>query len=174
LSAVGARAALGVAAVAAVLVALGAGMAALNADVQLTAGRGNWGAGWRDTAATATAGALLMLAVLHAVLMPGNLRRWGVIGLLVLLVTGGAVSTAANKGYRDARAGQPPDLLANRVAEEMAGFDRTPDGNVRRCALQREFNALYPATAFAQQRFDKSLDAAAEKIAGTPFCRETP
>jgi hypothetical protein len=142
--------------------------------VQLTVSRGQWGTGWRDTGATATAGALLMLAVLHAVLMSGNRRRWTVIGLLALMVAGGAMSTAANKGYRDTRAGQPPDLLANRVAEEMAGFDRTPAGNARRCALQREFNALYPATAFAQKRFDKSLDAAAEKIAGTPFCRETP
>jgi hypothetical protein len=70
--------------------------------------------------------------------------------------------------------GQPADLLANRVAEEMAAFDRTPAGNVRRCALQGEFTALYPAVAFSQRRFDESLDSAAEEIAGVPFCRATP
>jgi hypothetical protein len=174
LSPAGPRAALGVAAVAAVLVALGAGMATLNADVQLTVSRGNWGAGWRDTGATATAGALLVLALLHAALMSGNRRRWGAIALLAVLVAGGATSAAANKAYRDARVGQPADLLANRVAGEMANFDRTPAGNARRCELQMEFDALYPTIAFSQRRFDESLDGAARTIARMPFCREMP
>jgi hypothetical protein len=169
-SAVGGRAALGVAAVAAVLVVLGAGMAALNADVQAAVGRGEWGAGWRDTGATATAGALIVLAVLHVALMPGNRRRWGVIVLLALLVAVGALSAAANKAYRDGRVGQPPDLLANRVAEEMANFDRTPAGDARRCALRQEFTALYPTSTDWQKRFDESLDDAAQQIAQVRFC----
>jgi hypothetical protein len=175
LSAVDGRGALGVAAVAGVLVLLGAGMAALNADVQVAVGRGEWGAGWRDSGLTGTAGAMIMLAVLHAALMPTQLmpahrRRWGVILLLALMVAGGALSAAANKEYRDSKVGRPPDLLANRVAEEMANFDRTPAGDVRRCALLRDFAVLYPTNIVWQKRLAGSLNGAAEQIAQVRFC----
>jgi hypothetical protein len=169
LSRVGARPTTGVAAVAAVLLVLAAALAALSADVQTTVARGAWGQGWRDTGATATAGAILLIALAHPLVAAGRRRR-GVAALLVLLVAAGATTTAANKRYRDLRAGQAADILANRVAQEMAQFDRSRAGDARRCALQGEFDRLYPDVAFSRRRFDQSLDDAAEEIAGVPFC----
>jgi hypothetical protein len=80
------------------------------------------------------------------------------------------VSTAANKTYRDQLAGREPALLANRIAGEMADFDRTAAGDARRCALRAEFRALYADSAFSLKRFDQSLDVAAEQQAARRFC----
>jgi hypothetical protein len=80
------------------------------------------------------------------------------------------VSTAANKSYRDQLAVREPALLANRIAGEMADFDRTPAGDARRCALRAEFRSRYADSAFSLQRFDESLDVASEQQAGMPFC----
>jgi hypothetical protein len=97
------------------------------------------------------------------------------VAVLVVLGLAATVSTAANKSYRDQLATREPALLANRVADEMADFDRTPAGDARRCALRTEFRALYAGSAFSRKRFDQSLDVAAEQQAGVRFCtREQP
>jgi hypothetical protein len=163
------RQAYGVAAVAFAALLLGAALGALNADVQALVTRHRWGQGWRDTAITAAAGAVLVTAILHAV------ARRRLVAVLVVLGLLAAVSTAANKSYRDQLATRQPALLANRVAEEMADFDRTPAGDARRCLLRTEFRALYAGSAFSLRRFDESLDVAAEQQAGVRFCtREQP
>jgi hypothetical protein len=158
------RQAYGLATIAFAAEVLGATLGALNADVQALVARHRWGQGWRDTAITAAAGALLLTAVLH-----GLIRRRLVVVLVVLGLVA-TVSTAANKSYRDQLATQAPFLLANRVAAEMADFDRTPAGDARRCVLRAEFRTLYAGSAFSLRRFDQSLDVAAEQRAGVRFC----
>ena len=166
--------AIGVAVVAGALIALGAGMSALNIDVQTVVARGDWGAGWRESGATAAGGALLLVALGHLALPTGPRRRWGAAVLVFTLVALAATGAAANKGYRDARARTAGDQVALRVAAEMSTFDKSAEGNARRCALQARFDALYPGYGFSQRRFAASLDDAAESIAHMPFCRPAP
>ncbi|HEX8927488.1 MAG TPA: hypothetical protein VGA45_01125, partial [Actinomycetota bacterium] len=97
-------------------------------------------------------------------------RRWLPAVLVVLLAAAGTVSATANKRFRDTAMAAPAAVLANRVAQEMADFDRSPAGAVRRCALRTEFAALYPGSAYTLARFDKALDTAARQRSGMPFC----
>jgi hypothetical protein len=164
LTPVGRRPALGVAVAALLLLVLGATLGALNADVQALR---TLGQGWRDTAVTAPAGALLIVALLHAL---GRRRRW-LAGVLIVLTLSATVSAVVNKSYRDHLATKEPARLANRIAEEMTDFDRGPAGDARRCALRTEFRTRYAGSAFSLERFDQSLDIAAEQQGGMPFCR---
>jgi hypothetical protein len=164
LSPVDKRAAGALAVTAAALLLLGAALGALNADVQQIVAGHRWGQGWRDTAVTAAAGAVLLAAVLH------GLARRRPVAVLLLFVLVATMSAAANKSYRDQLATREPARLANRVALEMADFDRTPAGDARRCALRAEFRTLYADSAFSLQRFDESLDVAARQQAGVDFC----
>jgi hypothetical protein len=165
LSVVGRRGALVVVVTAGTLVLLGAGLAALNADVQKIVAAGNWGHGWRDSAVTTTAGALVLAAAAH--LLRG---RKPVILLIVLLAGAASVSATANKRFRDTTMASAPAVLANRIAQEMADFDRTPQGAARRCGLRAEFFALHGDAPSSLSRFDKSLDTATRQRAGVPFC----
>jgi hypothetical protein len=116
---------------------------------------------------TAPAGAVSLTALLHGLLASRPRRLAGVVVLLALTAT---VSVAANQSYRHQLATRRPALLANRIAGEMADFDRKPAGDARRCALRTEFRALYAGSAFSLKRFDQSLDVAAEQQAGVRFC----
>ena len=158
------RQAYGLAVIAFAALALGATLGALNADVQALVTGQRWDQGWRDTAVTAAAGAVLLTALLHAVL------RRGLAGVIVLFALVATVSTAANKSYHDRLAASPSALLTNRIAQEMADFDRSAAGDVRRCALRAEFRRMYADSAFSLKRFDQSLDVASEQRAGARFC----
>lgn len=162
------RQAAGLAGAALALLVLGATVGALNGDVQSFVADGRWGQGWRDTAVTAAAGALLLVALAHAV----SARRAVTAGLVVLLAASAVVSTAANKRFADRLGAREPAILANRVAQEMAEFDRGSTGDARRCALRAEFQILYADSAFSLRRFDVSVDMASRQIAGKPFCSE--
>ncbi|MET0425325.1 MAG: hypothetical protein ABW046_15685, partial [Actinoplanes sp.] len=148
------------------LVLLGAGMAALAVDIQILTANGNWSVGWRDSAVTTTAGAMLLVALAHLI----SARRAVLVGLIVVLAGSAAVSAAANKRYRDNRMDTVAAQLANRLAEEMVDFDRTAAGAARRCALRAEFFALYPDLPFSQRRFDESFTMAAQQRYRMPFC----
>jgi hypothetical protein len=169
LSTVDRRSAAGLAGAAFVLMLLGATLAALNGDVQAIVAAGHWGQGWRDTAVTAPAGALLLVALAHLI----RARRAAAITLIVAFVLVGTASAAANKRYADLAGDQEPALLANRVAQEMADFDPTGAGDFRRCRLRAEFRLMYADSEFNLTRFDQSLNAAARQLAGVPFCRVT-
>nr|WP_296068202.1 hypothetical protein [uncultured Actinoplanes sp.] len=166
LPAVDRRAAVAVAATGGVLVALGAVMGSLNVDVQQMVTAGRWGLGWRDSAVTTTAGGLVVAAV-----TPMLRGRRRLTATVVLLAVTGSVSATANKRFRDTTMASPAAVLADRVAQEMADFDRSPAGAVRRCALRTEFAALHPGSAYTLARFDKALDTAARQRSGMPFCR---
>ncbi len=148
------------------LVVLGAGLGALNADVQQIVAAGRWGQGWRDSAVTMPAGALLLAGAGHLV----RPRRVLLAGLVLLLAAGATVSATANKRFRDTVMATPAARLDDRLAQAMADFDPTPAGAARRCALRAEFFAMFADAPFSLRRFDKSFDTAAEQRAGVPFC----
>jgi hypothetical protein len=170
LSVVDRRQAVGLAGAALTLLILGATLAALNGDVQTIVAAGRWGQGWRDTSVTAAAGALLLVALVHLV----RARRAVAAGLVVVFVLAGAASAGANKRYADMLAAREPSILANRIAQEMADFDRGSTGDLRRCALRAEFRVIYADSDFGKRRFDQSLNVAARQLAGVPFCSEAP
>jgi hypothetical protein len=166
LSTVERRPAVRLAGAAAALLLLGATLGSLNADVQGLVAAGRIGQGWRDTAITAGAGALMLTALAHA----GWTRRRMLAGLIAVLALTAVASTAANQRYATTMAGREPAVLANRIALEMANFDTGPAGNAHRCQLRAEFRALYPTMEFSLSRFDTSLDKASRQLAGVPFC----
>jgi hypothetical protein len=167
LSQVGRRHALALALTAGTLVLLGAAMGSLNADVQQLVASGRWGYGWRDSSVTTTAGALLLVALIHFV------RRRATpvfVAAIVLFALAATVSAAANKRQRDIAMTSPAARLADRVAVEMADFDPSPDGAARRCALRAEFVKLPGNSPFSVRRFDESLETAARQRADVAFC----
>ena len=164
------RQALGLAGVALTLLVLAGTLAALNADVQALAAAGRWGQGWRDSGLTTVAGSLLVLALW---------RRVTVVALVVLVLAG-TVATAANQDYRElAGRGRFP-YLHDRIAQEVADFDRTPAGDARRCALRADFITTSTADHHGVlnqrevERFDVSLDRATRQVAGRRFCSQAP
>jgi hypothetical protein len=96
--------------------------------------------------------------------------------LLVVLLAGGVLAAAANKDYRDTSSGGRYPYLHNRIAQEIADFDRTPAGDTRRCALRDAFvrtSALNNGGGVDQpevERFDVSVNRATRHLAGRPFC----
>ncbi|MFI5888853.1 hypothetical protein ACIA5D_01900 [Actinoplanes sp. NPDC051513] len=152
--------------VAVALVALGAGLASLSADVQQLVAAHRWGQGWRDTAVVAPGGALLLVAAAHL----ARPRRLLLGALIAVLVAAAAVSATTNKRFRDTVMESPVARLDDRLAQEVADFDKTPSGAARRCALRAEFLALNPGGATLARRFDTAFDAAAQQRAGQPFC----
>jgi len=143
--------------VALALLALAGTLAALSAEVQgLPAG-----SGWRDSGLATVAGSVLVLA----------LWRRFVPVLLALLVVAGTISAAANKDFRDASGGGRFPYLYDRIAQEVAGFDRTPAGDARRCALR---DAFLHVDSRDGERFDMSLDRATRLLDGRRFCSRAP
>ena len=143
--------------VAVALLALAGTLAALSAQVQGLP----VGSGWRDSGLATVAGSVLVLALW---------RRFLVV-LLAVLVVAGTVSAAANKDFRDASAGGRFPYLYDRVAQEVAGFDRTPAGDARRCALR---DAFLQVDSRDGERFEMSLDRATRLLAGRRFCSRAP
>jgi hypothetical protein len=171
LTIVGTRAAAALAVTAFAVVLLGAGLGALNAGVQRMVEVGGWdvaawGFGWRDSSVTMAGGALLFTALAQLVLV----RRLAITALIVLLAGSAAVSTAANKRFKDTVTGTPAARLDNRLAQAMAELDPTAAGDARRCALRAEFFALFHDSPFSLFRFDQAFDTAAKQRIGKPFC----
>jgi hypothetical protein len=159
------RQALGLAAVAVVILVLGATLSSLNGDVQTM----SWGQGWRESGLTAAAGGLLLAAAGHRLMIPA----------LAVLVTAAMFSATANKEFRDSGGGDQFPYLHDRIAQEVADFDRTPAGDVRRCALRDAFIQTSIANhkgvyAWELKRVDRSLDRATKELAGHRFCSKAP
>lgn len=168
------RQALALAVLAVVLLVLAGSLAALNSDVQALAADGRWGQGWRDSGLTTAAGSVLLLV------LPALGRRRYAVAALVVLVLAGAVSAAVNRDFHDSSSAGPYPYLHDRIAQEVADFDRTPAGDVRRCALRAQFVQTsvgnhhgigYQAEV---RRFDVSLDRASRQLAGRRFCSKAP
>jgi hypothetical protein len=152
--------------VAGALLVMGAALGALNADVQQIVAAHRWGQGWRDTASTAPAGALAIVAAAHLM----SPRRWVLTALIGVLALGGTVSAAANKRFRDNVMNTAAARLDDRLAQAMTDFDPTPAGRARRCELRDEFFARFRSVPFSLRRFDQAFDTASEQRAGQPFC----
>ncbi|MCU7726299.1 hypothetical protein ODJ79_21430 [Actinoplanes sp. KI2] len=154
---------------AATVLILAAGIAALNVWMQRAAAAGQYGLGWRDSALTTAGGGMLLVAAVTAL---HRARRAVATGLLTVLAGVAVVSAAANAAYHRDSARERLPYLHNRIAQELADFDRTPDGDERRCALRARL--LSTKAAANEQRIDLILDAAARQIAGRRFCGLAP
>ncbi|MEO7573750.1 MAG: hypothetical protein ABIX10_15075 [Acidimicrobiales bacterium] len=168
---------LGFAAVAGVLLILGAALGAFNEEVQRRITVGDWGLGWgwRDTAMSTVAGGLATVGLLGGIVPPRWRGRNQVFAaVIVLLAMTAAVSTSANRGYHEIASRQPELLLANRIAHEMADFDRSAVGNDRRCGLRSEFIRLNPAAVNPLRRLDEALDTLSMADEDVPFCDARP
>jgi len=164
----------GLAAVAAVALLLGALLSALNSDMQALARQGIWGQGWRESGLTGPAGGILVAA-----LVAGRFRNWAAATLLPLVVAG-TIGAAANKAVHDGSSGGSYPYLHDRIAQEIADFDPTPDGDARRCRLR----ALFVKTSIANhhgradepelERIDVSLNRATKQLDGRRFCSRAP
>ncbi|MEU4687835.1 hypothetical protein [Actinoplanes sp. NPDC023714] len=121
--------------------------------------------GWRDSAVTAPAGMLLVLVVMLKVT-----RRFYLPLLLASLVMCAAVTATANRAYADVAASWQSAQLDNRIALAVGGFERSPAGDGRRCALLTEALRNLDGEPARQRRLVESLDAAARALAGVPFC----
>jgi hypothetical protein len=168
------RQSFGLAAVAAVALLLGAVLSALNSDLQALARQGIWGQGWRESGLTGAAGGVLVAA-----LVAGRCRTWAA-ATLVPLVVAGTIAVAANKAVHDGSSGGSYPFLHDRIAQEIADFDRTPAGDARRCELR----ALFIKTSLANhhgnvdqpelERIDVSLNRATRQLDGSRFCSKAP
>ncbi|HEY0530654.1 MAG TPA: hypothetical protein VGD29_03555 [Actinoplanes sp.] len=168
------RQSFGLAAVAGVALVLGAVLSALNSDLQQLARQGIWGQGWRESGLTGAAGGILVAA-----LVAGRCRTWAA-ATLVPLVVAGTIAVAANKAVHDGSSAGSYPYLHDRIAQEIADFDRTPAGDARRCALR----ALFIKTSIANhhgsldqpelERIDVSLNRATQQLDGRRFCGQAP
>ncbi|MEV6347263.1 hypothetical protein [Actinoplanes sp. NPDC051851] len=162
---------------------LAATLGALNAAMQRLVAHGWWGIGWRDSGLATVGGAMLTVALLAAVFARGHrsarVHRIGMALSVVLLAVVAAVSASANRDFRASGAAGAAPFVHDRVALELSDFDRTPEGDARRCALRRQFVATLPAThrtgyPAELRRFDQALDRAAGHLAGRRFCSAAP
>jgi hypothetical protein len=168
------RQSFGLAAVAAVALLLGAVLSALNSDLQELARQGVWGQGWRESGLTGAAGGVLIAA-----LVAGRCRTWAA-ATLVPLVVAGTIAVAANKAVHDGSSAGSYPYLHDRIAQEIADFDRTAAGDARRCELR----ALFIKTSIANhhgrvdqpelERIDVSLNRATQQLDGHRFCARAP
>jgi hypothetical protein len=166
-----ARALAGLGLTALILLCFGALPAALSVQMHSDyLGRALLEQGWRDSATTAPAGMLLAVVLL---LLVARARRRATGLILAALVLCAAGSAAANRAYADGSATRPAARLDNRIAFEMGAFDRDPAGDARRCALLAEMQQRYGRNPVVQERYRDSLDLAAQRLAGAPFCRGT-
>ncbi|WP_433826945.1 hypothetical protein ACQP2E_33260 [Actinoplanes sp. CA-015351] len=124
--------------------------------------------GWRDSAVTVPAGMLLAVAVLLLVARSSRSAPAVILAALVLCAT---VSTTANRAYANTSASWASAQLDNRIALAVGGFERSPAGNQRRCALLDEGLRHLDGEPVRQKRLTESLDAAAQALAGVPFCQ---
>jgi uncharacterized membrane protein YebE (DUF533 family) len=112
-----------------------------------------------------------------AALVAGRCRSWAA-ATLVPLVVAGAIGVAANKAVHDGSSGGSYPYLHDRIAQEIADFDPTPDGDARRCELR----ALFIKTSIANhhgtvdqpelERIDVSLNRATQQLDGRRFCSQ--
>ncbi|GID67593.1 hypothetical protein Acy02nite_54740 [Actinoplanes cyaneus] len=158
-------------------------MGALNEQLQRLAAAGWWGLGWRDSALAGAGGALLTVAVLAWVFArshhSGRAHRRGTLAGVLLLVVIAAISTSANRDHRAGVAAERPAYVHDRVAQEIADFDRSAAGDGRRCTLREQFRASLPRDRRPgyqpeMRRFDQAVNAASYRLAHRPFCTRGP
>ncbi|MEV6298632.1 hypothetical protein AB0M02_04420 [Actinoplanes sp. NPDC051861] len=159
----------GLAVAALALLLFGALPAALSVEVHTNlAGTALWTEGWRDSATTAPAGMLLVVAL---ALLITRARRRSLALLLAGLALAATGSAAANRSYADQSARWSTSQLDNRISLAMGAFEPGGAGDARRCALLAEALRNNGGGPFQQQRYTDSLDMAARALAGVPFCR---
>ena len=163
----------------ATLLVLGAVLGSLSARGQEAAAAGRWGVGWRDSGLTAAGGTLATLGLLALAARLAFARA-----AAVAFAIAAAGSAGVNHAYAGYSNQAPIAILDNQITAEVAQFDPSPAGDVRRCALRERFAALManarysrfaegelPGTHSFVDRLDVTVDLATEQMYGRPFCQ---
>jgi hypothetical protein len=169
----------GLAAAGAGLLLLGALLGSVNAQGQEFAALGRRGFGWRDSGLTA-AGAGLVLAALLALAVRPVVARVA----LAMFALAAAGTATANHAFAQTNNRLPYAVLTAQISAEVAQFDRSAAGQVRRCELLERFDDLFrktpysrfgsgelPGTHSATERMDATASMATRQMYGRPFCR---
>jgi hypothetical protein len=164
------RPAIALAAAGLTVLLLGAALGSVNPQEQAA----RWGLGWRDSALTATGGALILVTLLS------RLTPKLVVPLLALIA---AFSAVANDGYAATSNQTRPAQVDNAIAAAIAQFDLSAAGRTQRCALQARFGQVFPATGYSRfaqgelpgthspgDRLAVTASMATEQLYGRPFC----
>jgi hypothetical protein len=159
---------LALAAVGAVLLVLGAGLAAASEAVQSSVAEG-WhvGSGWRETQLTVAGGSLLVTAALLALARdrPAVLTL-GMVGLVGLA----AATQLANQALVGTQAPIAESAVHNQIAVAVTNFVDNEDGDAVRCRLLEDFVAIHPERDDWHARLERALDAATQARYARDFC----
>jgi hypothetical protein len=150
------------------LISLGSLLAAVSAYVQTRPFV--IGTGWRDTAITATGGALLLGVA--ASWLSSRSRSWGT-AVVTLLTTVTIVTMVANTVWLERARSEPEGLLLSRISVELVRFDDTDEGDARRCGMVDDFLARHPEGSYEDERARTAFDTASLRSHGRAFCGST-
>jgi hypothetical protein len=130
------------------------------------------GAGWRETPLILFGSALTLTGLFELVgtRLPERSRRpVGAVATSVLAV-GLVLTVLANDAFATRDARREENNLHHRIAAAVVSFDRTEEGDARRCALYEEFVAFHPTRGQHHQRLQLALDEVGRRAADRPWC----
>jgi hypothetical protein len=130
------------------------------------------GAGWRETPLILVGSALTLTGLLELVGLRVPARSRPPIGAAAtaVLALGLVLTVLANDAFATADARREENNLHHRIAAAVVSFDRSEEGDARRCALYEEFVALHPTRAQHQERLQLALDEVGRRAADRPWC----
>lgn len=133
------------------------------------------GSGWRDTPLIIAGTTLALTGVLE--LLDGRLsrstRRPAGRVATALLAVGLFGTILANDTFATRDALREEQNLHHRIAAAVVSFDRSSEGDERRCALLQEFTDLQPGATAHQWRLRTGLDEVARRSADRRWCEGT-
>jgi hypothetical protein len=150
----------------AVLVAGAAMLSSLSTVIQES---GNPYISWRESPAAFAGLALLLAGLAQLVISKTGWTRSVTAAVIVVASVGVALSFSSNVARQGREASDARNLLADRMAVEAASFDRSPEGDARRCLLLEEFEELHDDPS-QLERVQRGLDRTAQQRHGTDFC----
>lgn len=135
---------------------------------------GNPFASWREDPVALVGWSLFVAGLLDLVGRRLAWRRAFVVPLAVLVLLASVTSCSSNVARQTVDRNDPRSQIADRLAVEASSFDRSDEGNERRCRLLDEFDRLHEGLESQQERLRWSLDGMAQHRHGTDFCEGNP
>jgi hypothetical protein len=130
------------------------------------------GAGWRDTPLILAGSALALAGIVELLAgwLPRSVVRPAGVAAATVLSAALVGTLLANDTFATRDATREEPNLHHRIAAAVVSFDRSPEGDARRCALLEEFTELRPGATTHQERLRLGLDEVARRSADRPWC----
>lgn len=153
----------------AVVVALGASLAAVSAAVQ---DKGWDISPWRETGFTWIGWSVVIAVTLVALFDAVRFRDWMVTGLSAILVVSAAVTSLVNQADMATINARPDTRLYNEVGLLVVNFDKTPESESARCTVLENLRDFAPneTELHKMNLLSRYLDATATNLYGVVFC----